>query len=142
MIGSPEELAAWRDARAAAGGDALPGAALHVDTGMNRLGFAVDDARFLPLAGLQDAGVTLVMSHLVSAEDPAEPVNARQIADFDHASRARLSRDFRASLANSSGVFLRRGPVHDLLRPGYALFGGNPTPGSGRTRWCPVVRAS
>ena len=128
VLGSPEELAAWRGARSAAGGDGLPVAALHVDTGMNRLGFPVEDARFLPLADLQAAGVMLVMSHLVSAEDPAEPVNARQIAAFDHA-RERALKAFPASLANSSGLFLPQRPVHDLVRPGYALYGGNPTPG-------------
>ena len=128
VIGAPEELAAWREARAAEGGEAPPSAALHVDTGMNRLGFPVEDARFLPLADLQAAGVTLVMSHLVSAEDPSEPVNARQIAAFDHA-RERALKAFPASLANSSGLFLPQRPVHDLARPGYALYGGNPTPG-------------
>ncbi len=34
-----------------------------------------------------------------------------------------------ASLANSSGVFLPARPHYDLIRPGYALYGGNPTPG-------------
>ena len=34
-----------------------------------------------------------------------------------------------ASLANSSGVFLPARPHYDLVRPGYALYGGNPTPG-------------
>jgi alanine racemase len=32
-----------------------------------------------------------------------------------------------ASLANSSGIFVP-GTQHDLVRPGYALYGGNPTP--------------
>ena len=35
-----------------------------------------------------------------------------------------------ASLANSSGMFLPARPIYDLARPGYALYGGNPTPGS------------
>jgi alanine racemase len=38
--------------------------------------------------------------------------------------------DIPASLANSSGIFLPRRPVYDLVRPGYALYGGNPTPGA------------
>ena len=33
-----------------------------------------------------------------------------------------------ASLANSSGIFSLHGPFYDLVRPGYALYGGNPTP--------------
>jgi alanine racemase len=34
-----------------------------------------------------------------------------------------------ASLSNSSGLFLPGAPSYDLVRPGYALYGGNPTPG-------------
>ncbi len=68
------------------------------------------------------------MSHLVSAEDPADPVNARQIAAFDHA-RERALKACPASLANSSGIFLPGRPAYDLVRPGFALYGGNPTPG-------------
>ncbi len=96
--------------------------ALHVDTGMNRLGFALAD---LDPARLK--GPALLMSHLISAEEPLSPVNARQIAAFDSA-RA-LFPGVPASLANSSGVFLAQRPHFDLVRPGYALYGGNPTPG-------------
>lgn len=128
VLGSAEELRAWSEARAGAGGGRLPDAALHVDTGMNRLGFPVEDARFLSQAELGAAGITLVMSHLVSAEDAADPINARQITAFDHA-RERALRAYPASLANSSGIFLPARPFHDLVRPGFALYGGNPTPG-------------
>ena len=81
---------------------------------------------WLPVAA---GGVTLVMSHLVSAELPQDAVNARQIAAFDHA-RERALKSIPASLANSSGIFLPQRPFHDLVRPGYALYGGNPTPGA------------
>ncbi len=128
VIGSAEELAAWQRGPGRTGGDDAPGCALHVDTGMNRLGFPVEDARFLSRAELEAAGVRLVMSHLVSAEEPADPINARQIAAFDHA-RERALKGFPASLANSSGTFLPQRPFYDLVRPGYALYGGNPTPG-------------
>ena len=96
--------------------------ALHVDTGMNRLGFAPAD---LDPARLKTPA--LLMSHLVSAEDGAAPSNARQIAAFDQA-RA-LFPGVTASLANSSGIFLPARPHYGLVRPGYALYGGNPTPG-------------
>ncbi|MBC8037026.1 MAG: alanine racemase, partial [Rhizobiales bacterium] len=33
-----------------------------------------------------------------------------------------------ASVANSSGIFLGADYIHDLVRPGIALYGGNPTP--------------
>ena len=126
VIGSAEELAAW----AAAVGPAGPGlrAALHVDTGMNRLGFPVEEARLLSPQALQAARIEVVMTHLVSAERPADPINARQIAAFDHALERAL-KALPSSLANSSGMFLPQRPMRDLVRPGYALYGGNPTPG-------------
>ncbi|WP_370693881.1 alanine racemase [Methylobacterium sp. NEAU K] len=132
VLGSPEELSEW----AAFSGGRLP-AALHVDTGMNRLGLPVPEA--LALAGdprIAACGIDLILSHFVSAEKPADPVNARQIADFGRVRAAYPG--LRASLANSSGVFLD-GARHDLLRPGYALFGGNPTPEAANPMR-PVVR--
>ncbi|WP_279595604.1 alanine racemase [Methylobacterium sp. J-090] len=126
VVGSRDEMVEWA-ALAAASGAPLP-AALHIDTGMNRLGFPVPEA--LALAGdpiVAQAGIALLMTHLVSAELPEEVVNARQAADFARL-RAALP-GIPASFANSSGVFLGAPAHHDLLRPGYALFGGNPVPG-------------
>ncbi len=124
VLSSRDELEAWA---AFAAGRRLP-AALHVDTGMNRLGLRMPEAVALasePLIGR--AGIALVMSHLVSAERPNDDVNRRQITAF--ADLRRAFPGLPASLANSSGCFLRGAAHHDLLRPGYALFGGNPTPG-------------
>src|SRR5207237_9914318 len=124
VIGSAEELQRW-----AAHATGRP-CALHLDTGMNRLGFS-------SLAALKDAvarhslealGVALLMSHFISSEERDNPINAVQIARFEEA-RAALRR-VPASLANSSGVFLAERPYYDLVRPGYALYGGNPTPGA------------
>ena len=66
------------------------------------------------------------MSHLVSAEEPGDPSNRRQIEAFAALRQALPA--VRASLANSSGIFLPQNPHHDLVRPGIALYGGNPTP--------------
>ena len=125
VIGGVEELARWA---VLAAGEPAP-CAIHLDTGMNRLGFpslvALEGAfaRITPAA----LGVDLLMSHLVSAEEPDNPLNAVQIARFDEARAA--FRGIPSSLANSSGAFLRARPTYDLIRPGYALYGGNPTPG-------------
>ncbi|MBX9760065.1 MAG: alanine racemase [Beijerinckiaceae bacterium] len=121
VIGSPEEWRAW-----SAHAPGRP-CALHIDTGMNRLGASPDEARAIAA----DAGagaIDLVMSHFVSSEELTNPLNARQIAAFD-AVRP-LFANARASLANSSGIFLPARPHCDLVRPGFALYGGNPTPGS------------
>ena len=136
VLGSPEELTEWA-ALCVRSGAPQP-AALHIDTGMNRLGFSVSEA--LALAGdpiVARAGIGLLMTHLVSAELPEEAVNTRQAADFARL-RAALP-GIPASFANSSGVFLGGEAHHDLLRPGYALFGGNPTPGKPNPMR-PVVR--
>ncbi|GJE19477.1 alanine racemase [Methylobacterium marchantiae] len=126
VLGSREELDEWAALRAETGRP-LP-AALHVDTGMNRLGLTISEA--LALAGdpiIAAAGIDLLMSHLVSAELPDEAINRRQCEGFAQIIRAYPG--IPGSLANSSGCYLGDGIANDLLRPGYAIFGGNPTPG-------------
>jgi alanine racemase len=125
VLGSIPELEEWaqfcRDA-----GAPLP-AAIHVDTGMNRLGLSPRDfPRARRLAG--DFSPVLAMSHFVSAEDFSAPRNHAQIVRFEQARRELPVMP--ASLCNSSGLFLGEAPFLDLVRPGYALYGGNPTPGS------------
>ena len=128
-IGSEQELARW--AAYASTHISAPPCAIHLDTGMNRLGFSSLSALKDAVArhgGPEALGIDLLMSHFVSAEEPDNPLNALQIARFDEAHAA--FRDLSASLANSSGVFLRERPAYDLVRPGFALYGGNPTPGA------------
>ncbi len=102
------------------------GAALHVDTGMNRLGFSADEVRQLAPAHGSDHGIALVMSHFACSEED-HPLNALQIERFA-AVRASFP-GIAGSLANSSGIFLGASAHHDLVRPGVALYGANPTPG-------------
>jgi len=105
------------------------GAALHVDTGMNRLGLSIQDAGALaPRAQSENHGLTLLMSHLACAELPDHPLNDRQIRTFREIRM--LYRGIQSSLANSSGIFLGSAVFCDLVRPGIALYGANPTPGS------------
>jgi alanine racemase len=126
VINSVAELAEW---------DALVttrqwrgGAALQVDTGMNRLGLSVEDAAAIaPRVQSENHGFTLLMSHLACADERNNPLNEKQ---------ARLFRDVRAlfrgvpaSLAASYGIFLGDAHHLDLVRPGAALFGVNPMPG-------------
>ena len=129
VLGSSAEVAEWRSELR---GDVDRGfAALHVDTGMNRLGLSLED--FASLMGASSSKglgfpLALVMSHFVASEEPRHPLNESQMRKFKEV-RA-LCPDIPASLANSSGIFLGREAHHDLARPGYALFGGNPTPSS------------
>jgi alanine racemase len=103
-------------------------AALHLDTGMSRLGLAPDDARALAAepGTLRAIDVVLTMSHLARAEEACE-MNTEQLARF-----AQLRTAWPAapgSLANSSGIFLGPAFHFDLARPGAALYGINPVPG-------------
>ncbi len=126
VIGSMVELAEW-DAFCATNGW-RGGAALHVDTGMNRLGISVGDAAALaPRIRSENHGITLLMSHLACAEQPEHPLNARQIAAFREVRM--IFRGIPSSLANSSGIFLGATAHCDVVRPGVALYGVNPTPG-------------
>ncbi|MGI9422829.1 MAG: alanine racemase, partial [Hyphomicrobiaceae bacterium] len=99
-------------------------AALHVDTGMHRLGILADEYRGLnSTAGpLDDFDVTLVMSHLACADEPGTGMNREQRQLFDELRQ--LLPNSRASLANSGGVFLGQDFHYDLVRPGIALYGG------------------
>jgi len=135
VIGSLVELAEW-DAFCAANGW-RGGAALHVDTGMNRLGVSAEEAVALaPRIRAANHGINLLMSHLVSAEQPDHPLNERQMNLFREVRF--LYRGIPSSLANSSGIFLGSAAHCDMVRPGAALFGINPTPGH-RNPMRPVI---
>lgn len=140
VLGSLDEMTAWEGYRAA--NPEAEAAALHVDTGMNRLGIRPEMFRELVASGhLPRADIGLVMSHFVSSEVENDPVTARQIATFaalaDVIQEAEKSipasrksnHKTRLSLCNSSGHFTSASGLYELSRPGYALYGGNPTPG-------------
>ena len=125
VIGDLNELAEWDVFCRRSGWSG--GAAIHIDTGMNRLGLTVTEAQgIIPRINAGDHGITLVMSHLASAELLNNPANARQLTAFREI--ASLFSGVPASLANSSGVFLGAQFQFDLVRPGCALYGINPTP--------------
>ena len=127
VIGDLNELAEW-DVFCRRSGWA-GGAAIHIDTGMNRLGLSLVEAQgIVPRINAGDHGITLVMSHLACAENLNHPLNAKQLASFREI--ASLFSNVPASLANSSGAFLGAQFQFDLVRPGAALYGINPTPES------------
>src|SRR6201996_1591819 len=125
VIGDLNELAEWDLFCRRTGWKG--GAAIHIDTGMHRLGLTIAEAQgLIPRINARDHGISLVMSHLACAENLNHPMNARQLAAF----RA-IASEFSgvpASLANSSGIFLGGSFQFDMVRPGAALYGVNPTP--------------
>jgi alanine racemase len=127
VIGDLNELAEWDVFCRRTGWSG--GTAVHIDTGMQRLGLTVSEAQgLIPRINTGDHGFTLVMSHLACAESLHHPMNARQLATFREI--ASLFTGVPASLSNSSGIFLGPPFLFDMVRPGAALYGVNPTPES------------
>jgi alanine racemase len=98
-------------------------AALHVDTGMNRLGISEEDIDQANEA-LVGVDLALIMSHLACASDPQHPKNGMQRDTFV-AAAARLPAA-PLSLAASAGILLEGDYCFDLVRPGIGLYGGGP----------------
>jgi alanine racemase len=125
VIGDLNELAEWDVFCRRSGWSG--GAAIHIDTGMNRLGLTLVEANgIVPRINAGDHGITLVMSHLACAETLNHPLNAKQVATFREI--ASLYSGVPASLSNSSGIYLGPQFQFDMVRPGAALYGVNPTP--------------
>ena len=101
-------------------------AALHVDTGMNRLGLRPEEVKVLVGATdrLKRLDLDLVISHLACADTPSHPLNALQLERFQEATA--LLPNARRSLANSAGLFLSDAYRFDQARPGVSLYGGGP----------------
>ena len=126
VLNSMPEIEEWAAAKRAGNST---GSAFHVDTGMNRLGLNLDEAR--TLAGRTDLVATLapslIMSHLAISEVRNDGLNATQLSRFREV-RA-LFPSVPASLANTAGVFLGPEFHFDLVRPGIGIYGA--TPGRG-----------
>ena len=98
--------------------------AIHVDTGMNRLGLTLEEATKLAdnSSMLSRTGATTLMSHFACADDPDHPLNALQIGRF-----AKVCEQFpelEKSFANSAAILSAPQTHLDLTRPGIAMYGG------------------
>jgi alanine racemase len=117
VLNSLEQVERWRGK-----GRAL----LNLDTGMNRLGLSAAEVDAFSqrkdlLSGL---ALDFVMTHLACADEPDHPVNAEQLERFERM-RAALPA-VPTSIGNSAGALLGAQYCGDLVRPGIALYGGNP----------------
>ncbi|MES1158278.1 MAG: alanine racemase [Terricaulis silvestris] len=111
VLNSLPQIALWEGRSAAA---------LHIDTGMNRLGLGLTDLGAAAMA-LKDASLALVMSHLACASTPSHGMNEAQRLRFMDA--AKLFPSAPLSLAASSGALIGPEFHFDLIRPGIGLYG-------------------
>jgi alanine racemase len=131
VLGSLGEIEEWN----AKGNGAQ--AALHIDTGMNRLGVSFGEAEEIARKALSFR-FCLVMSHLACADMPNHPLNKEQLTAFEAARQ--LFAGVPASLANSAATLTGGAYRFDLCRPGIALYGGNPFHPQESPGLQPVVR--
>ncbi|MEO1694059.1 MAG: alanine racemase [Pseudomonadota bacterium] len=100
-----------------------PAAAIHIDTGMSRLGLTAADVATLSTQHhvLAAFKLALVVTHPACADDLDDQMTTEQLGAFNTL-RAKLP-DAPASFANSAAIFHGAGLHLDLVRPGIALYG-------------------
>lgn len=96
--------------------------ALHIDTGMNRLGLRFDEYNNFEKIS-KNANLKLVLSHLACGSDPNSSKNITQLSLFKDACEYF---ECEKSLSASGGALLGDDYLFDLIRPGIGLYGGNP----------------
>lgn len=105
---------------------------IKIDTGMHRLGLSLDELESLLAEEtvLRTCQPSTLMSHLACADEPSHPLNQIQLDRFKQGLKSfrDVFPNVKASLANSSGIFLGADYAFDLVRPGCSLYGINPTP--------------
>jgi alanine racemase len=103
-----------------------------VDTGMHRVGAAINDAVALARAVRDAPALELegFWTHLAVADEPGDPYTSAQLERFDEARRALLDADVTPKLvhaANSAGAIAHPAARYDMVRCGIALYGEAPS---------------
>lgn len=114
VLNSPSQLTLWRSFRE------FP-CAIHVDTGMQRLGFDSHSLNEIDFSLFQ---IRLLMTHLACADQPDHPQNEIQLAQFEKVKMHFPSTP--TSIGNSAAVLIGERFQGDVVRPGIGLYGGNP----------------
>jgi alanine racemase len=103
---------------------------LKVDSGMNRLGFKVDE---LPQVEQQLSEIDCInkpvrlMSHFASADDPKDDFSDVQLETFLATTQHLV---WERSMANSAGILDAKNSHFDWVRPGLILYGCSPMIGT------------
>jgi alanine racemase len=100
---------------------------MKVDTGMNRLGFRVEEfpVAWERLERARAVAHVRLMTHLASAEEEGNAEVVRQLERFE---RLVDGRDVERSIANSAGLIVWPQARADWVRPGLMLYGISPVP--------------
>ena len=128
VLSTPRQVADWNHLGHKE--DIVLPAALHIDTGMTRLGLTarqIDSLEKNP-EHCKYLNVKLVVSHLACADDPNNKMNEEQLQKFEDACaklRRILPNEFKESLSATDGSRLDDERFYrDIVRPGIALYDG------------------
>lgn len=120
VISSPEMFEFWKANRI----DGIK-PVIHIETGLNRLGFREKELEALSPEDLREFGV--VMSHLACGDEKDHFMNKYQLENFLHLKETYFPK-LPASLSASDGVFLGTEFQQDIVRLGAAMYGINTAP--------------
>lgn len=98
--------------------------AIQIDTGLNRLGFSLDEIKNMSDETRQS--FSLVMSHLSCADAVGHFMNAHQLENFKTV--IKYFPNIPASLSASDGAMLGEDFTFDMVRLGAAIYGINTAP--------------
>ena len=100
------------------------GCAIHIDTGMNRLGISAEDTEEFVKLAKKNLNVSLIMSHLACSENKASKINYLQLSKFITIKKKLENfSGLNFSLANSNGVLLGKKFHFNICRPGGLIYG-------------------
>jgi alanine racemase len=125
VINSIEQARLWGDIARSV--NEPPYTAIHIDTGMNRLGLSAGEVQTLARDKSLWAALNpeWVMSHLACASQSSDPFNAEQLKRFK--ALAVTLPPTPLSLSNSAGIYLGQNYHFQMVRPGIALYASHVT---------------
>lgn len=120
VISSPQMFDFWKEHR-------LDGRkpVIHIETGLNRLGFREADLQKLSDDDIKEFG--MVMSHLACGDEKDHFMNAHQLETFEQLKNIYFA-EIPGSLSASDGVFLGDRFQWNMVRLGAAMYGINTAP--------------
>lgn len=100
---------------------------IKIDTGMNRLGFPIQDAQqaIIRLQANPKVKILGIMTHFAKADDLNSDMTAKQTTEFFK----NIPAHFPKSLANSAGIIQWPDAHANWVRPGLMLYGISPISG-------------
>ena len=93
--------------------------AIHIDTGINRLGISPEDVEILDF---KNQNIKLIISHLSSSDEYKIKYNLKQRKLFNTFVNKK-PKGVIFSLANAHGSILDRTYLYDMIRPGIGIYG-------------------